>query len=659
MHNICLFAGTTEGRKLATFLSKQDISLTVFVATEYGKTLLTGVKNINVQQKRLTVDEMAAVMKEKSFDIVIDATHPYAAQVTKNIIAACEKTNTPYYRLLRNESRYTQDVVTVSNNASAVDWLNQSTGNILLTTGSKELQSFASINDFSDRVYARVLPTQDSIKACTDAGLKPSHIIAMQGPFSEEINIAQLHSINAKWLVTKDGGDPGGFDAKISAAEKTGANLLVIGRPVQHDGYTESELIDFLCQRYHFTFNPVVKIVGIGPGNKTLFTQEVLQAIESADCLIGAKRMLQSVCNVRQKMFEAIDSQTISDYIHNHKEHQSYTVLMSGDSSFYSGTKRLLPLLQDCETKVLPGVSSLSYLCSKLNISSENIKTVSLHGKTQDIIPEVRSNRKLFLLTGGTNTVNSICQTLLDNGLGELYMIIGENLSYKNEVITKGPVKYLANRMYGSLAVILIENDHPDMVITHGLPDSVFKRSSGEKGIIPMTKSEIRSICLSKLGLMDDSVCWDIGSGTGSVSIEMALQSKNGHVYAIERDPEAVLLSKENAARLHVSNLDIIEGDASEICSDLPTPTHVFIGGCSGKIDEIISLLFSRKSEIKIAVTAVTLETIAELNQIIHCYDFSETDVVLVQTSQGKELGSHHLFLGGNPVYIFSMHISG
>ena len=143
MHNICLFAGTTEGRKLAAFLSKQDISLTVFVATEYGKTLLTGVKNINVQQKRLTVDEMAAVMKEKSFDIVIDATHPYAAQVTENLIAACEKTNTPYYRLLRNESRYTQDVVTVSNNASAVDWLNQSTGNILLTTGSKELQSFA------------------------------------------------------------------------------------------------------------------------------------------------------------------------------------------------------------------------------------------------------------------------------------------------------------------------------------------------------------------------------------------------------------------------------------------------------------------------------------------------------------------------------------
>ena len=659
MHKICLFAGTTEGRKLAAFLSKQNVSLTVFVATEYGKRFLTGLKNINIQQKRLTSDEMAAAMKENKFEIVIDATHPYAAQVTENIIAACQSTNTPYYRLLRNESGYTQDVITVPDTAAAIDCLNQSSGNILLTTGSKELQRFSGITDFSERVYARVLPMQDSIKACTDAGLKPSHIIAMQGPFSEEMNVAQLHAMNAKWLVTKDGGDSGGFDAKISAAEKTGTKLLVIGRPLQHDGYTEGKLIDFLCRRYHFSFKPVVKIVGIGPGNKSLFTQEVSQAIESADCLIGAKRMLGSVGSVHQKMVEAIDPQVISDYIHNHKEYQNFTVLMSGDSSFYSGTKRLLPLLQDCETKVLPGVSSLSYLCSKLNISSENIKTVSLHGRTQDIIPDVHSNRKLFLLTGGTNTVNSICQALLDNGLGDLYMVIGENLSYENEVITKGAVKYLANRVYGSLAVILIENDHPDMVITHGLPDSVFKRNSGEKGIIPITKSEIRSICLSKLGLTEDSVCWDIGSGTGSVSIEMALQSKNGHVYAIEKDPDAVMLSKENAARLHASNLTFIEGEASEVCPELPSPTHVFIGGCSGKIDEIMSLLFSRKSDIKIVSTAVSLETIAELNQTIHRYDFSEIDVVLVQTAQGKELGSHRLMLGGNPVYIFSMRISG
>ena len=657
MHEICLFAGTTEGRKLSEFLSKQDFRLTVYVATEYGKSLLNNVKNITVQQKRLDADEMTAVMKEKSFEIVIDATHPYAAQVTENIIIACNQTNTPYYRLRRNESGYTQDVITVPDTAAAVDRLNQSSGNILLTTGSKELQKFSDIIDFSERVFARVLPMEESIKACTDAGLKPSHIIAMQGPFSEEMNVAHLHAVNAKWLVTKDGGDLGGFDAKISAAKKNGTNLLVIGRPAQYDGYTESELIDFLCRRYHFPFKPVVKIVGIGPGNKSLLTQDAIQEIESADCLIGAKRMLESVGSVRQRMVEAIDPQVISDYIHNHKEYQTFTVLMSGDSSFYSGTKRLLPLLQDCEIKVLPGVSSLSYLCSKLRISSENIKTVSLHGKTQDIIPDVRSNRKLFLLTGGTNTVNSICQTLLDNGLGDLYMIIGENLSYENEVITKGSVKYLANRMYGSLAVTLIENDYPDMVITHGLPDSIFKRSNGEKGIIPMTKSEIRSICLSKLGLTKESVCWDIGSGTGSVSIEMALKSKNGHVYAIEKDPDAVMLSKENAVKLHANNLTVIQGEASEICPKLPTPTHVFIGGCSGKIDEIISLLFSRNSEIKIVSTAVSVETIAELNRITHQYAFSETEVVLVQTAQGKELGSHRLMLGGNPVYIFSMRI--
>ena len=174
-----------------------------------------------------------------------------------------------------------------------------------------------------------------------------------------------------------------------------------------------------------------------------------------------------------------------------------------------------------------------------------------------------------------------------------------------------------------------------------------------------MTKSEIRSICLSKMALTENAVCWDIGSGTGSVSIEMALCAGKGIVYAVEKDPAALNLSKKNALRLKASNIHFIEGSAPEACADLPTPTHVFIGGASGKIREIIRILFARGTDIRIVATTVSLESAAELTDINKQFYFSDSEVVMVQTAKSKKAGNHHLMIGGNPVYIFTMHISG
>lgn len=264
MDKICVFAGTTEGRKLVEFLSGQPVSVTACVATEYGETLLTPAPNVTISAGRLTEEQMASLFDAEKFDLVIDATHPYARVATENIAAACGVTGTEYLRLLRFGSSVPGDAVFVSDIAEAVSYLNTTEGNILLTTGSKELSGYTSIQNFQDRVYARVLPMEDSLGLCRECGLKCSHILAMQGPFSVEMNTAMLKSVDAKYLVTKDSGTAGGFDEKIAAARAAGVGLVVIGRPPQGDGLDMADTIRLLCQRFGLRRKPQVSIVGSG-----------------------------------------------------------------------------------------------------------------------------------------------------------------------------------------------------------------------------------------------------------------------------------------------------------------------------------------------------------------------------------------------------------
>ena len=297
MSKICIFGGTTEGRKLAEFLSGQPCDVTVCVATDYGQTLLPESEHVSVSARRLPVGEIVSLLTEHRFDLVIDATHPYAQSITKSIARACRETGTPRWRLLRSASGVSPEHTYVETVSDAAAFLSETEGNILLTTGSKELAGFSQLPGFSKRVWARVLPLQSSLDACAQAGLPASHIFAMQGPFSEAMNAAMLRTIGAQYLVTKDGGALGGFGEKESAAKSAGARLVVIGRPPEEEGLSLSKTISALCTRFGFAPKPEVFIAGIGPGSEALQTQEVRAAIRRADCLIGARRMLDAVAD--------------------------------------------------------------------------------------------------------------------------------------------------------------------------------------------------------------------------------------------------------------------------------------------------------------------------------------------------------------------------
>ena len=616
MCKICIFAGTTEARRLVELLSTQPVSVTACVATEYGETLLPEGGNVTVRSGRIPVDGIIQMLSDTKFDLVIDATHPYAASITESAARACAETGTEYLRLLREESDKVSDFTCVLNAEAAALFLSKTDGNILLTTGSKDLKTYSKVKDFTDRAYARVLPLDVSLALCREAG---------------------------------------GFAAKVAAARKAGANVLVIGRPKQREGKSFSQVLDSLECRFGFRFAQSVKIVGIGPGSRDAMTQEARRAIEEADCLIGARRMLDATARGGQKTYAAIAPQKIADFIHAHCEYRQSAVVMSGDTGFFSGTRKLLPLLSDCEVSVLPGLSSLSYLCAKLQTSYEDVHVVSLHGRAHDITADVHAHARVFALVGGENDVNGLCRTLAENGLGTVTVSVGEQLSYEDETITTGMAEELQSKAFAPLSAVLIENDHPDAIVTHGLPDEAFLRGAGEGGVVPMTKSEVRAVALSKLRLTERAVCYDIGAGTGSVAIEMALQAKRGHVYAVERRDDAVELLKKNQAAFHVENLTVVSGTAPETCRDLPAPTHVFIGGSAGNLRDILSMLLAKNPYVRIVATAVSLESIAELTACMKDFAFTEAEAVSVQIARGKKAGSYHLMAGQNPVYIFTM----
>ena len=245
MKKVLLFGGTSDARPLLGALSRLPCAVTLCVASEYGKALAEGGDtNVTVRAGRLDGAQMARLIRDGSFACVIDATHPYAAEATKNISAAVSETGAPCLRLKREASDLGGTAV-VSGVREAVERLRETQGNILLTTGSKELAAYTALPDYDKRLFPRVLPALESLEACLSLGFRPSHIIALQGPMTRDLNAALIRQFDIKTVVTKDGGAAGGFPEKLEAARETGAELIVIGRP-DDEGLSPGELLSKL-----------------------------------------------------------------------------------------------------------------------------------------------------------------------------------------------------------------------------------------------------------------------------------------------------------------------------------------------------------------------------------------------------------------------------
>ncbi|MDR0791331.1 MAG: precorrin-6A reductase [Methanomassiliicoccaceae archaeon] len=654
MTDIIIFGGTTEGRTLSETLAENGLSVHVCVATEYGESLIQKSRNITVSNERLDADGMADLIKKKGVNVIVDATHPYAVIVSENIREACAAAGAEYIRLLRESSRTEGSIVTVRDISEAAEYLKSTTGNVLVATGSKELAKFTSINGYKERIFARVLSTPEVVEQCAKLGFTGRNLICMQGPFNEDINYGMMKQFDIRHMVTKDSGTPGGFDEKMRAARRANVNVILVGRPLEI-GLPYDDVVKELSKRFSISIKKENKksneknvwVIGIGMGGPKGMTVEAAEACRNADVIIGPKRMTEHV-GIGKIVFNGYRSDEIISYIREHPELSNIAVVFSGDIGFYSGAKRLIEDADD-EWNIIPicGISSVMYLCSKIRMPWQDVHLMNAHSADANMVGEIRRRKKVFSILGKGTDITRLCEKLIVYGLNDVKVTVGDRLGYPDEKIVTGGPENIGKAEFSDLSVVLIINDGYDRRYPAGIPDTEFIR-----GDVPMTKSEIRALTVSKLGLSDDSVVYDIGAGTGSVSIEMARVAVNGKVYSIEIENDALELIQKNKVRFCADNLEVIGGRAPDVLEGLPVPTHVFIGGSGGELNNILRTVIKKNPDVRIVINSVTLETIGETVKCIKELRLNEIETICVSVSRSRTTENAHLMIAQNPIYI-------
>ena len=673
MNKIIIFGGTTEGKELAIDLAKAQIPSIYLVATDYGKMVIDDDPFIDVRIGRLDSGQMKELFEKEKPLAIVDSTHPYAELVKKEIDDARKNlSDIRFFRVHRsNEKIDASDARFFESARDCAKALLETKGTVFLTTGSKDIPEFCREKSLLERLVVRVIPNSESLKICYDNGLLGKQIIAMQGPFSYDVNLSFFKNYDAKVVVLKESGKAGGELERIQAARDALAQIFIIKRPVENAGEdyerVREKIISLFGQNTgkEQAKSMQVTVAGFGMGKETL-TLEVQRAIDEADYIFGAGRMLESIASECRKYpyYLASDIMPALEKIkeENEKETIKVVVLFSGDTGFYSGAGKLLAALKNegFSPKVLPGISSVSALCARIGDNWQDKAIINTHGVdekkwTGELIASVTGNAGTIAITSGVkdiNTIGKLLEKLEDDKKGKFTVYAGCNL-YGDEKICAldhaGCVKLNEEGLY----TLMIKNEQKaEKELLPGLKDEEFIRDK-----VPMTKEEIRTLSVCKLKPCDGDVIYDIGGGTGSVSVECARLSPKIKVYSVEKKKEACDLIRKNADKFMLSNIEVVEGIAPEALDALPAPDKVFIGGSSGNLKSIFERLRSFEKKIRVVANAVTIETISALNELIKDYEIKDADIALVQVSKAKSLGQYSLMKAENPVYIVSFTI--
>jgi precorrin-6Y C5,15-methyltransferase (decarboxylating) len=387
-----------------------------------------------------------------------------------------------------------------------------------------------------------------------------------------------------------------------------------------------------------------ITIVGVGMGCGSV-TAEGMHAIAQAEMLLGAPRLLELFASPEQATCPAYLPDAVQKTVCE-TDISRFSVLVSGDTGFFSAAEKLLEAFAGAEVTLIPGISSLNYFFSRLKRPWQEAALVSCHGRQANLVDTVRRNRLTFALTGGN--VRSLARELDAAGFGKLDAYTGENLGSGKERIRAMSAAELSQAEIEPLTVLLVENPAFDARVRTGIADESFFRGS-----VPMTKAEVRAVVASKLCVSPGDICCDIGAGTGSVTIETALAAYNGHVYAVDPNPEAIGLVQKNARAFHIGNITSITAQAPEALDKLPVCNKAFIGGSNGRMHDIVSALIRNNPQMRIVATAVSIETanlaLAALNE-----HGIKASAVQIGVSRTRAVGGVHMLIAQNPVFVIS-----
>ena len=390
-----------------------------------------------------------------------------------------------------------------------------------------------------------------------------------------------------------------------------------------------------------------VTLIGMGASADTL-TAEAREALGRAELVAGAQRLLDALpAGVTAERVPAVRP---ADVLAAVAGAQNAAVLYSGDTGFYSGAAGLLARLKEAgiPARVLPGISSVQMLAAALGRPWQDWNLVSAHGRPCDPVAAVCGGQPAFFLTGtGESGPAALCAQLAAAGLGTLPVTVGENLGLASRRIFAGTAAGAAGERFGPLAVLLAEPAFRLPARTPGWPDETFVRAEG----VPMTKRAVRAQVLAQLALCPGETVWDVGAGTGSVSLEMAYANGGAPVWAVERLPEACAVLEANRRRLGGWNVRPVSGEAPAALAGLPAPDAVFIGGTRGRLGPILDAALAANPAARIGLTAIALETLAAA---LDACAARGLEAEITQIAAAHAAGRPHLLRAANPVFVIT-----
>ncbi len=393
-----------------------------------------------------------------------------------------------------------------------------------------------------------------------------------------------------------------------------------------------------------------VTLIGMGSGQPENLTLQGLAALRQADLILGARRLLAVLpAGCTENRAAAYRPDEVAELLQTSGA-ENAVLVYSGDTGFYSGASSMMEKLEalGVRARVLPGLSSIQLLAAALGRPWQGWNLVSAHGRTCDPVAECMQGRPTFFLTGGSEDPATLCAQLAAEGFGDVQAVVGQCLGTPEEKLFRGSVKELAAGRFNSLSVLLVEAAEVLPRRAPGLPDEAF-----ERGDVPMTKQEVRAAVLAKLAVRPEDILWDVGAGTGSVSVELALAAPRGRVYAVECRPEGCALIKANREKFRTRNLVLVEGLAPAALSDLPAPDAVFIGGSKGSLAAIVDAVLDKNPDARICVSAIALETLSAAVAALTAKGRT-VQVSQIAVSRAKAVGGLHLMMAQNPIYLIT-----
>ena len=393
-----------------------------------------------------------------------------------------------------------------------------------------------------------------------------------------------------------------------------------------------------------------VTLIGMGSGQPENLTLQGLAALRQADLILGARRLLAVLpAGCTENRAAAYRPDEVAELLQTSGA-ENAVLVYSGDTGFYSGASAMMEKLEalGVRARVLPGLSSIQLLAAALGRPWQGWNLVSAHGRTCDPVAECMQGRPTFFLTGGSEDPATLCAQLAAEGFGDVQGVVGQCLGTPEEKLFRGSVKELAAGRFNSLSVLLVETAEVLPRRAPGLPDEAF-----ERGDVPMTKQEVRAAVLAKLAVRPEDILWDVGAGTGSVSVELALAAPRGRVYAVECRPEGCALIKANREKFRTRNLVLVEGLAPAALSDLPAPDAVFIGGSKGSLAAIVDAVLDKNPDARICVSAIALETLSAAVAALTAKGRT-VQVSQIAVSRAKAMGGLHLMMAQNPIYLIT-----